>query len=124
MKIEKVEKLITNLHDQTKYVVRIRKYLKQALLNHGSILKKVNRVIESNQKAWLKPYIDMNTKLIQKAKNNFEKIFFKLMNNAVFEKITKNVRKHSNIKLVITEGRRNYFQNQIIILQSFSQKIY
>ena len=124
MKIEKVEKLVTNLHDQTEYVVRIRKYLKQALLNHGSILKKVNRVIESNQKAWLKPYIDMNTKLIQKAKNNFEKIFFKLMNNAVFEKITKNVRKHSNIKLVITEGRRNYFQNQIIILQSFSQKIY
>ena len=59
--------------------------MKQAL-NHGLILKIVHRVIQFNQKAWLKPYIDMNTKVRKEAKNEFEKDFFKLMNNFVFKK--------------------------------------
>ena len=83
IKIEKVEKLVTNLRDATEYVIHIRN-LKQAL-NHGLILKKFHRMIKFNQKAWLKPYIDMNTKLKQKAKNNFEEKSFKLMNNVVEE---------------------------------------
>ena len=61
MKIRKVKKLVTNLHDKTEYVIHIRN-LEQAL-NHGLILKKGHEVIKFNQKAWLKPYIDMNTKL-------------------------------------------------------------
>ena len=101
MKIEKVEKLVANLHDKTEYVIHIAN-LKQAL-NNGLILKKVHRVIKFNQKAWLKPYIDMNTKLTQKAKSNFEKDFLKLINNAVFGKTMENVRKHRNIKLATTE---------------------
>ena len=64
MKIEKFEKLVTNLHDKAEYVIHITN-LKQAL-NHRLISKKVHRVIKLNQKAWLKPYIDMNTKLRQK----------------------------------------------------------
>ena len=78
------------------YVIHIRA-LKQAL-NHGLIFKKVHRVIQFNQEAWLKPYIDMNTELRTEAKNDFEKDFFKLMNNA---------KKSQRIKLVTTDKQRN-----------------
>ena len=105
MKIDKCKKLICNLQNKKKYVVNI-KSLKQAL-NHGLKLKKIHRIIEFNQKAWLKPYIDMNTGLRKLAKDDFEKDLFKLMNNAVFGKTMENIRKHRNIKLVTTDKKRN-----------------
>ena len=105
MKINKCKKLVCNLRNKKKYVVHIMS-LKQAL-NHGLKLKNVHRIIEFNQGAWLKPFIDMNTVLRKIAKNDFEKDFFKLMNNAVFRKTIENVRKHSNIKFVTTDEKRN-----------------
>ena len=95
MKIDKYKKLVCNLRNKKKHVVHVRS-LKQAL-NHGLKLKKAHRIIEFNQEAWIKPYIDMNTELRKIANKDFEKDFFKLMNNAVFGKTMENVRKHKNI---------------------------
>ena len=103
-KIENVEKLVCGIEDKEQYLIHIRA-LKQAP-NHGLILTRVHRVIQFNQEAWLKPYIDLNTKLRKEAKVNLKKDFFKLMNNSVFGKTKENMRKHRDIKLVTTEEKR------------------
>ena len=105
MEVNKFKKLVCNLFNKKKYVAHINT-LKQAL-NHGLKLKKIRRVIEFNQEAWLKPYIDMNTELRKLAKNDFEKDLFKLINNSVFRKTMKNIRKHRDIKLVTTDKKRS-----------------
>ena len=105
MKIDKCNKLVCNIFNKKKYVTHINS-LKQAL-NHGLKLKKVLRIIEFNQEAWLKPYNDMNTKLRKAAKNDFEKDLFKLMNNAVFGKTMWNIRNRKDIKLTTADKKRS-----------------
>ena len=103
-KVNKCEKLICSIEDKQKYVVHIRA-LKQAL-NHGLILKQVHKVIKFNQRAWLKPYIHMNTEKRMEAKNEFENNFFKPMINSVFGKTMVNLRKHRDIKLVTRDEKQ------------------
>ena len=106
-KIDGVKKLVTTADDKERYVIHIAA-LKQAL-NHGLKLKKVHGVITFKQEAWLKPCTDMNIELRIKAKNEFKKDFFKLMNNSMYDKTMENVRNHRDIKLVTTnEKRRKY----------------
>ena len=100
MEINGVEKLVPNLRDKKNYVIHIQA-LNQAL-QHGLILDRIYQVIEFDQSSWLKTYIDFNTQLRTAATNDFGKDFFKLMNNSVFGKIMENIRKHRNIKLVMT----------------------
>ena len=70
-------------------------------------------VIQFNQKAWLKPYMDMNTKLRIEAEKTLIQDFFKVMNNAVSGKTMENVRKHSDINLVTTNKRRNQLASEL-----------
>ena len=103
MKIGRVEKLVPNLKDKKGYVVHI-KALEQAL-KHGLKLKKLHRVIEFQQSRWMKAYIMLNTRLRKDAKNEFEKDFFKLMNNSVFGKTMENIRNHKDMKLVTSDKK-------------------
>ena len=99
----RVEKLIPNLRNKTKYVIHYKNLIQ--CLKAGLKLKKIHRGIKFIESAWLKPYIDKNTNLRTQAKNNFEKDFFKLMNNSVFGKTMENIRNRVNVKLVNTEER-------------------
>ena len=89
--LDKTNKLITSFEDKKEYIVHI-SVLKQAL-NHGLKLKKVHKVIRFVQWAWMKPYIEKNTKLRIQSKNEFEKNFYKLMNNSVYGKTMEYIRK-------------------------------
>ena len=103
MEINGVEKLVPNLRDKKSYVIHIQAL--NQVLQHGLRLDGIHRAIEFDQSPWLKTYIDFNTQLRMAATNDFEKDFFKLMNNSVFGKTMENIRKHRNIGLVTTEEK-------------------
>ena len=96
------QKLIPNLYDKKRYVIHVRAL--DQVLKHGLVLEHIHRAIEFKQSAWMKEYIDFNTKLRTAAKNDFEKDFYRLMNNSVFRKMMENKRKHGNIELVTSRG--------------------
>ena len=100
MEINHVEKLVPNLYGKRNCVIHIRA-LDQAL-SHGLCLEHIHQVIEFGQSAWMKPYIDFNMQLRTRATNDFEKDFVKLMNNSMFGKTMENIRKHRNIKPVMS----------------------
>ena len=98
-----VEKLIPNLRDKEKYVIHYKNLIQ--CLDMGLKIKHIHNGIKFVESEWMKPYIDKNTNLRAKAKNNFEKDFYKLMNNSVFGKTMENIRNRVNVKLVNTEEK-------------------
>ena len=96
LKINGVKKLIPNLYDKKSYVIHTGTGPEAWI---GAGMHPI-RAIEFKQSAWIKEYIDFNTRLRTAAANYFEKDFYKLMNNAVFGKTMENIRKHRNIKMV------------------------
>ena len=101
----KVKKLVPNLMSKSKYVLHYRNL--QLYISLGMKIKQVHRILEFNQNSWMAPYIKMNTELRKAAKSDFEKDFFKLMNNSVFGKTMENLRKRINVQLVKGNNEMN-----------------
>ena len=98
IKVGDVKKIIPNLGNETKYVVHYRNL--QLHLFLGMKLTKIDRPLQLKQSNWMKKYIDFSTKKIMSATNDFEKDFFKLMVNSVYEKTKENLRKRINVRFV------------------------
>ena len=92
------KKFIANLYDKYNYIIHY-SHLKECLKN-GLILKKIHKILTFRQDNFLKKYIDLNTILRQESKTQFEKDFFKLLNNSIFGKTIENKRKQVDVKLV------------------------
>ena len=90
------QKLVLDFHDKQRYSIHIRNLI---LYHKLGCEFKIHEAISFNQSNWLKNYIDLNTDLRKKAKNEFEKDFFKLMNNSVFGKMMESIRERVDIKL-------------------------
>lgn len=129
-KQSKIQKLCLTLHDKVNYVVNYR-YLKLAL-SLGYELLSVNKVLEYDQCDFLAKYILKNTELRTKASNDFEKDFYKLMNNSVYGKTMENVRNRINFRLITTEEealrvknlkRFNIFNKNLVGLHIIKTKV-
>ena len=102
-KLGKVPKLILDLHDKKNYVIH--NEVLEYYISMGMEVTKVYRTISFNEEAWLKPYIDFNTKMrMQKGISTFEKNLWKLMNNAFYGKTLENIRDRVNIELLTKKG--------------------
>ena len=98
IKIDGVSKLVANLGNKSKYVVHYRNL--QLYLSLGMKLTKVHKTLEFKKSDWLKKILILIQTKEKNAANNFEKDFFKLMNNVVFGKTMENLRKRISVKLV------------------------
>ncbi|UYV77913.1 hypothetical protein LAZ67_15002823 [Cordylochernes scorpioides] len=96
-------KLCPNFFPKSSYTVHYRTL--KFYLSQGLKLTKIHKILSFNQSPWLKPYIDFNTDQRKQAKSEFEKNFWKLLNNSVYSKTIENLRKRVRVE-VVTEPER------------------
>ena len=130
----KASKLVASLNDKTRYVIH-EMNLKQAV-DSGLILTKIHRVVEFNQRPWMKDFIDFNINKRKESKNEFEKSFFKIMCNATYGRTLMNLRKRQNISLINDATKLNdcvkkpdfisskIFNENLVAVHNIKQKLY
>ena len=130
----KSSKLVASLNDKTRYVIH-EMNLKQAV-DSGLILTKIHRVVEFNQRPWMKDFIDFNINKRKESKNEFEKGFFKIMCNAAYGRTLMNLRKQENISLINDATKLNdcvkkpdfisskIFNENLVAVHKIKQKLY
>ena len=94
----RTKKLICDWSDKKNYLTHYR--MLKFYVRHGMIVDKVHNIISFKQSRWLKKYINFNTQKRNKSKNNFEKDFYKLLNNAFYGKTLESVRNRLKIKFI------------------------
>ena len=121
IKVGVVNKLTPNLMSKRNYVVHYRNFKCHIL--QGLMLKKVQKMLQLKQSAWMKPYIDFNTERKKEATNEADKNLFKLLNNAVYGKTMENMRKRIKIRITTNEKDfLNYAKTYIYWAQKIWQK--
>ena len=110
-------KLAPSLLSKTGYVTHLRNL--QFYLSQGAVLTRVRRAIRFRQEAWIAPYISENTRLRQQAADDFERDYYKLLNNAFFGKTMENVRRRKKI-ILVNSGRSHAWQTSKPAFKRFS----
>ena len=106
IKLGGINKLAPNLLPKRNYVVDYRNL--KYYLSQGLIIKKVYKIFEFKQSAWMKPYIDFHTQKRKRATNEADKNLYKLLNKAVYGKTMENMRKR--IKIRITTNEKDFLK--------------
>ena len=118
----KYKKLICDWTDKKKYLIHYR--MLKFYVRHGMIVEKIHEIISFKQSRWLEGYISFNTQKRNKAKNDFEKDFFKLLVNAAFGKFLENVRNRLDLELIKKDNSKKIVDQQSKLTFDGIQKTY
>ena len=118
----KTKKLICDWTDKKKYLIHYR--MVKFYVRHGMIVEKIHEIISFKQSKWLESYISFNTQKRNKAKNDFEKDFFKLLDNAAFGKFLENVRNRLDLELIKKDNIKKIVDQQSKLTFNGIQKTY